>query len=342
MNTDPANDAKASFDDIYTQPTPHGYFGELVKLDYSICDEARPFVVAAAGLLRRWDARVRMLDIGCSYGINSAAVRHGLSFAELARYFAIHGPREPEAAVEATRAGLAAARLAVDMECIGLDVSTPAVRFAQRVGLLDRGIVADLEGDGAALAPDDAEWVRPVNLLLATGAIGYVTERTIDVLLRQLGDGARDAVFLFTVLRVFDPAPIASCLQRFGLVTREVDDVLLPQRRFFDQEEQRGIVDVLESAGLDASQERAGRHYARLFVAANPERLAELLPAFREIAASRITLGQITPGQITPGQITPGQITPGQITPGTDSNDPMGGMSDQADSAGSGQAVAGA
>jgi carnitine O-acetyltransferase len=290
MKTNRANDAKADFDSIYTQPTPHAYFRQLSQLDYSICDEIRPFCLAALRSVSQDRPIPRMLDIGCSYGINAAIVRHGLSFAELNRLLEINLPdREPEAAAEALRLALTFAGPGTKLQCDGLDASGPAVRFAQSAGILDHGITADLEAEGSSLPPQHRARVRDTDLLLSTGAFGYVTERTLRKLLECLPEDSATRM-MFTVLRVFDANPILRTLREFGFESVFVDDTLLPQRRFRSEREQREIVDLLEQQGLDATRERRGRHFARLLIAARPADLNDYLGIMQSIAARRPTL----------------------------------------------------
>lgn len=290
MDTNQANAAKASFSSIYEQPTPHAYYRHLGELDYSICDETRPFVVAATARLRRQRDRVRLLDIGCSYGINATTVRRDLTFAELNRLFELNVVEQPERAADQARAALAQAGEKCSIEAGGLDVSAPAVDFALRAGVLQHGIVGDLERDGAALGAEDRAWLAGVDLLLCTGAIGYVTEQTFRVVLDAMGDAAGEAIALLTVLRVFDTGPIVEELARHGLSAAPVPGVLLPQRRFQDEQEQREIVAVLSARGLDPTPELGGRHFAQLWVAAPPALLPQLIDQMRAVAATRPTL----------------------------------------------------
>ena len=52
MSFDAANEAKASFDDVYTAPTPHAYVESMARNGYEIGEQARPYCTAAAQLLR--------------------------------------------------------------------------------------------------------------------------------------------------------------------------------------------------------------------------------------------------------------------------------------------------
>ncbi|MEA3274203.1 MAG: hypothetical protein U9Q81_02685, partial [Pseudomonadota bacterium] len=106
MSYDTANEAKASFDDVYTAPTPHAYIASMAKNGYEIGEQARPYCAAAAELLqeRNGDAwPVQMLDVGCSYGIGSAFVKYGCSFDEMVAFFLSRAPREYHATCEAMR-----------------------------------------------------------------------------------------------------------------------------------------------------------------------------------------------------------------------------------------------
>lgn len=295
MKTHSANEAKASFDHIYSEPTPHDYYHHLGRLDYSICDEVQPFCTAAAELLRGRGQAVRMFDIGCSYGINGTILRHGLKFSELNRLFALNVSKQVERAADDTRTALDRAGRQCELSNGGLDMSRPAIEFARDAGILQHGIVADLEADPGALTDADRAWLGETNLLISTGAIGYVTDRTLDALLDAMGEKAGDAIVLLTVLRVFDTGPIERALARHGLTARILPDVLLPQRRFADTAEQEGIIEVLESNQLDTRLERGGRHLARLLVAAKSERMPEVLLRMSEVARARPTLADSPP-----------------------------------------------
>ena len=301
MNTASANEAKASFDHIYTQATPHDYLQHLGRLDYSICDEFRPFCDAAARYLQARDGRVRMLDIGCSYGINAAVAKFGTPFTELARCFDANVPRASEHAEGVARRLFARLEPEVELECGGLDVSTPAIRFARRVGLLDHGIDQDLEADDAELAPADRSWLEGVNLLASTGAIGYVTDRTFRRVLDAMGAGGGQAVCLSTVLRMFDPEPVARALRAHGLQSALIGDTLLPQRRFHDRQEQADVVSLLRERKLDTGPEEGGRLYARLLVAARAEELPHVVRRLEQVSAHRPTLYR-PPGAAAPSR----------------------------------------
>jgi SAM-dependent methyltransferase len=259
------NSSKANFDEIYRLADPRGYFSVLGSLDYMIPDLAEPIVrQLLAARAKRYDETPVVLDVGCSYGINAAVQRFPVSFNTLRNRYA----RGEMAAVEpaelarldrnfyASWPQIAAARF------IGLDVSEPAVRYACEVGLLEAGITNDLERQ--TLSPAEAALLRPVNVILSTGCVGYVTERTY----RKLLDAVESPPWIISfVLRMFPYDTLAGTLAEYGLVTERLAGAAFVQRRFRDVEEFTKTLSQLAERGIDtAGFESEGRFQAELFV----------------------------------------------------------------------------
>lgn len=296
ISYDTANEVKSSFDAIYRAPTPHAYFAEMHRLEYAIGEQARRYFKAAARLLRRQLGRrdaVRMLDLGCSYGVGSALVKHGFSFGELAEFFEREARAERRACIEKTRSWIARNGVEDPIACVGADVSEPAVTFAARAGLIEAGIVHDLEAD-PRLTQDERALVADCNLLISTGTIGYVGERTVSALLSCLGTaraGAHGPCAVVTILRMFAPEMVAATFERFGYRFAPVPGVRLRQRRFDDAREQRETLRLLRERDVDPTGwEDTGYLYADLFAAAPPRDFAALMEALlaaRGTAAAR-------------------------------------------------------
>jgi hypothetical protein len=129
---------------------------------------------------------------------------------------------------------------------IGLDVSAPAVRYATRVGLLDQGVVADLENE--ALSAESARIIRPVDVIMSTGCIGYVTDKTFSKLL----DATEKKPWIISfVLRMFPYDALAKTFAQRGLVTERLSGVTFIQRRFRDAEEFENSLATLAAAQID-------------------------------------------------------------------------------------------
>jgi SAM-dependent methyltransferase len=243
------NQAKAVFDDIYIQDDPRSYFSVLGDLDYMITDVAEPVIrQILSARASATNAEPVVLDVGCSYGINAAVHRFPLTFGGLRHRYA---RREIKAisSEELMRldhnfyAGWPDHGLA---RFIGLDVSAPAVRYATRVGLLDQGVVADLENE--ALSAESAHIIRPVDVIMSTGCIGYVTDKTFSKLL----DATEKKPWIVSfVLRMFPYDALARTFAQHGLVTERLSGVTFIQRRFRDAEEFENSLATLAAAQID-------------------------------------------------------------------------------------------
>jgi carnitine O-acetyltransferase len=297
------NQAKASFDDVYTAPTPHDYIATMAKNGYEIGEQARPYCIAAAELLKEhnndaWP--VQMLDIGCSYGMGSAFVKYGCSFDEMVAFFSTRAPRNYHAAFETVRAWVNVTPTPYDVRCVGLDSSRPAILFAMRAGLLDGGIARDFENSEVTPNAEERSWLRSCNLLISTGAIGYVTDRTMAHVVRHAGEdhpGDFGPLSILTILRMFDSTPIRDVFELYGFRFDKVPGVMLPQRKFADKKEQDRVVQILRDKGLDTGTwEERGKQYSELFIAAKPDHFPDLLETMLE---TRLTQANSQPERLT-------------------------------------------
>jgi SAM-dependent methyltransferase len=270
------NQAKAIFDDIYIQEDPRSYFSVLGDLDYMIPDVAAPVVrQILAAKASTTDKMPVVLDVGCSYGINAAVHRFPLTFGGLRHRYARREIKalSAEETMRLDRNFYAAWPDVGLARFIGLDVSAPAIRYATSVGLLDNGIVADLENN--ALSSDDAQVIRDVDVIMSTGCIGYVTEKTFDKLLDATGKTPWIVSF---VLRMFPFDSLAATFARRGMVTERLAGVTFIQRRFRDAEEFENSLATLAKIGVDATGlETEGLFHADLILS-RPEADARAMP----------------------------------------------------------------
>ncbi|MCP3468092.1 class I SAM-dependent methyltransferase [Bradyrhizobium sp. CCGUVB23] len=269
------NRSKAVFDDIYASDDPRAYFSVLGDLDYMIPDVAEPVVrqilaakASATGL------KPVVLDIGCSYGINAAVHRFPLTFGGLRHRYARREMRaiSSEALVRLDRNFYAAWPDVGLARFIGLDVSAPAISYATDVGLLEQGIVADLEKE--ALSTDSARVLRSTDVILSTGCIGYVTEKTFSKIL----DATKRPWIISFVLRMFPFDSLAATFAKRGLATERLTGATFIQRRFRDAEEFECCLASLAALGVDASGlESEGLFHADLILS-RPEADVRAMP----------------------------------------------------------------
>lgn len=276
LKTQDANDAKATFDSIYSKADPRDYFSELGALDYLIPDVARPIFRQVAGAWRKEHGRAgTILDLGSSYGINSALFRYPLTFDMVRRRY---GRREmlslPSEKLRAYDRAYFQSWPRVNSERIVVaDVSKPAVTYAVDAGIADAAIAHDFEND--APPADVAKLLADVDLIFSTGVVGYITERTFKSIL----DANKRAPWVVTFcLRMFDYRPVASVLAKAGLVTEKLETATFVQRRFQNEHEAEDVLKVLRNRGLDPTGlEADGFLMAELFVS-RPPAAAEALP----------------------------------------------------------------
>ncbi len=272
------NDAKADFDDVYDAPTPHSYIETMANTGYEIGQQCQPFFVEAVRFLQERNGKawpVQMLDIGCSYGIGSALVKYKCTFDELVAFSATRVPRDYDSACQALRQWLNVIPPENDIRCVGLDCSKPAIKFAIDSGLLDGGLSRNLEEGTAPLTQEELQWFEGCNLMISMGAIGYISERTLNTVFNHLAKahpGSLGPIAVMSVLRMFDLESIYDCFAKHGFVLREVPGICLPQRNFADETEKNEILQILKTKGTDfESFEAKGKLYANLLIAATPD-----------------------------------------------------------------------
>ncbi|MGH7142760.1 MAG: hypothetical protein ACREJ2_01340 [Planctomycetota bacterium] len=290
MNYEDVNSAKANFHDIYRADTPHAYLTKMASLGFVIGEEARPYCAAAASLIRQQNGGhwpVQMLDVGCSYGVGSALIKYGCSFAEMCAFFSGRAPQDYTAACAATRLWLNVTAPVCDVRCVGLDNSPEAIRFALDAGLLAGGIAADFEKPGNAPTAEQIGWLRSCNLMMSTGAIGYVTSRTLNVVLKHLGKdhpGSAGPLVVSTILRMFDLKDIRACFESHGYVFEAVPGARLLQRRFADAREKSDMLTMLHDRGIVTRDwEDQGKMYADLYIGAPRDQFAALSQRMRGV-----------------------------------------------------------
>lgn len=273
------NEAKVDFNDVYSAKTPHAYIATMAENGYEIGECARPFCCEAVKLLQEKNGvtwPTQLLDVGCSYGIGSAFVKYNCTFDELVAFFSSRAPKDYTTACEATRQWLNVAAPEFDVRCVGLDTSKPAIQFAMDAGLLDGGITCNFENNETP-SKEDLGWIRGCNLLMTTGAIGYVTEQTLDMVLSNLGKSHPSCfgpIAVMTILRMFDTEQIKRCFERHGFSFCRIPDVRLPQRNFADEDERLQILSVLHDRKVDTTKwEDKGKLFADLYVAATKDEI---------------------------------------------------------------------
>ncbi|WP_338676273.1 class I SAM-dependent methyltransferase [Streptomyces sp. SCSIO 30461] len=263
---------KVSLDDIYNQPDPRTYFQVLRPLGYCIPQLAKPYFVKYIQEYResRKVAEPKVLDIGCSYGINAALVKYDATMDELYERYGGGRDEDREALLARDRELSRSRQPAQPIRFTGLDASTRALSYAREAGFLDDTVHADLEHHDPT--PAQRARLAGTDLVISTGCIGYVTERTLTRVIAAQ-DGHRPWMAHF-VLRMFPFEPVEQALSRLGYRTTRVDEAFR-QRRFASLREQSLVLDGMSAAGVDARGfEAEGWLHAQLYLSRpnNPNR----------------------------------------------------------------------
>ncbi|MEU0132662.1 class I SAM-dependent methyltransferase [Streptomyces sp. NPDC006296] len=255
---------KVTLDHIYTAPDPRTYFQVLRPLGYRVPQLAKPRFAELIEEYRETErvAVPHVLDIGCSYGINAALLKHDTTMDELYARYDGGGPATRAALLERDRDLARSRPPAHPLHFTGLDASTAALAYAREAGFLDAAVHADLEADDPT--PAQRELLAGTDLVISTGCIGYITGRTLTRVVRAQ-DGRLPWMAHF-VLRMFPFDPVEEALAELGYRTVRADGVFR-QRRFASPQERRGVLDGMAAAGIDArGLEETGWLYAQLYL----------------------------------------------------------------------------
>lgn len=311
MTIQRANDAKASFDSIYVQPDPRDYYSVLGSLDYSIPDLAKPVFRQIAAAWRRQTGRsATILDLGSSYGINAALFRYPLTFDMLRRRYARREmlTLSSDELQELDRHYFRAWPRTQAERIIVADVSAPAVSYAVRAGIGDEAIAFDFEHDTPSSGV--LEKLADVDIIVSTGCVGYITEKTFEAILAATGRAPWVVSFC---LRMFSYDGVAGALGRVGLETEKLQSAAFVQRRFRDAEEAVGVLDILAKRGVDPNGlESDGLLFAELFVSRPPAHIAATpLDEMVTVASGRnISFGPRLVEVRRGGQLAPVRLQP--------------------------------
>lgn len=282
---DEINEAKARMNHIYDQSDPRAYFRELKKLGYAIPNEAKPiFQNLIAHLQKRQDDTVHLLDLGCSYGVNAALLKHDLSMPDLYQHWGQDRQADETAteAVEYHQRYFAGLDEPEDIEVIGLDVAENAVAFAEGIGLLDVGLTFNLETQ--ALPASAEEDLAQVDLVTSTGCVGYITEKSFERLLPVITRDRPPWIANF-VLRMFPFDAIGETLSDWGYVTEKLEGQTYVQRDFASSEEQGQVLEQLREEGIDPAGKEAEGDLLAEFYLSRPIKDAAEMPIERLFAA---------------------------------------------------------
>lgn len=255
---------KISLDHIYNMPDPKAYFSTLRRLGYRVPDEAKPVFrrLLAARREASGEEEAKIVDVGCSYGVNAALLKHDMSLDDLYRIYGADAPDDHQMLLIRDQ-GLFAGAADDALSMVGVDAAERAIAYAVDAGMMDAGVATDLEKNDPSLS--DRQAVENADMIISTGCVGYVTEASLHRLVEpSLNNNVWMANF---VLRMFDYEPVEDMMAAQGYVTEKLGGTMFPQRRFASDQEREKVLDNLSDRGLSPDGlESTGWYFAELHV----------------------------------------------------------------------------
>ena len=134
-------EVKKDFTNIYIQKSPNAYLKEMKRLDYRIPNETKPLYLSIAKqLYTKLKKKINIIDIGSSYGINSALMKYNLTMSDLDDFFL-----EQEPSIEQSKQFFENLSSDDTLDFYQIDISQPALKFSENTGLCKKGICVNLE-----------------------------------------------------------------------------------------------------------------------------------------------------------------------------------------------------
>ena len=256
---------KKDFTDIYTQKDPTPYLEEMKNLGYRIPDQTKPLYKHLVERILNYKKKpVKVLDLGSSYGINSALLNHQLVMEELDDFFVDNNPQPSVKSTQSFFNDLP--NNDNNLEFYLVDTSSPALNFAEKAGLCENSFCFNLEKESGS--SEFGKTIRDIDLIISTGCVGYIGWKSFARLFDNIVDArAPFPVFAFTVLRMFPMDDIENVFKKNNFALTKTKIGPLKQRRFNDETEMSDTLDLLKNRKLDTKNlEEAGYYFADFYV----------------------------------------------------------------------------
>jgi len=268
---------KKDFTDIYRQKFPDDYLEEMRRLQYRIPNSTKSFYMSLAEqLYKKLSRPINILDIGSSYGINAALMKHDLEMSDLDDFFLT----EENTNVEQTKQFFEKLPSKDYLKFYQIDISDPALQFSEEVKLCTKGICINLETESLPIKE-----LPSFDMIIATGCIGYIGYKAFSNLFELIKKQQTKysqteidkPIFAFSVLRIFDMEKIQQTFDDFGYSLVKTDLGPIRQRQFSDSDEKSQTVSLLHEKGIDPKDFEDDGHFYAHFYIASPKKLENQL-----------------------------------------------------------------
>ena len=277
-------DVKKDFTNIYTQNSPHEYLNAMQNLRYHIPDFTKPLYESLAEqLYQNLNRPINILDLGSGYGINSALLTFDLTMSDLENFFL---KNEKPPTIEQTEQFFAQQpHRNSKFNFYQIDISAPALKFSEKAGLCKGSLCVNLENQN----PNIPEEFFPIDLVIATGCIGYIGYKSFERLFEILNEYQAKVeptkknnhitpMFAFSILRIFPIDKIAKAFDYYGFTLKKSEIEPICQRRFVNEDEMQQTISLLQDNGIATSNlEETGSLFADFHVGCLKENRQELV-----------------------------------------------------------------
>jgi len=240
----------------------------------------------AKRLYKKTLKKLKILDVGSSYGINSALMQYDLTMSDLDNFFLKEDP-----SLERSKQFFDNLPSDDSLDFYQIDISDPALKFSENVQLCKKGICVNLESANLPIKE-----LPQFDMVIATGCIGYIGHKAFSNLFELIKKQQSDTnsenlkkgpVFAFSVLRIFDIDQIEKTFDYYGYSLIKTDLLSIRQRKFSDLEEKNKTLSLLHYKGIDTKWlEDDGYFYADFYIASPKELKNQLIIMSKDLQAT--------------------------------------------------------
>ena len=257
---------KKDFTEIYTKQFPFSYLMEMKNLGYRIPDQTKPLYQHLAERMSNYlNRRLKILDLGSSYGINSALLNYELVMSELDNYFI---GNNPSPSIKETQSFFdELPNKNPKFEFYLVDISSSALDFAENAGLCKDSFCINMEKE--KISPKFEQTLNDIDLIISTGCIGYIGRKSFEKIFESIDVYRKNPlpIFAFTVLRIFPMDEIKNIFEKNGFKLIKTKVGPLRQRQFHNESEMKKTIELLQSRGIDTKGlEDEGHYFADFYV----------------------------------------------------------------------------
>ena len=236
---------------MYHSLDPRRYCLAMKSLNYVIPQQSKPFFSNLFDNYRKkFDTQIiNVLDLGSSYGINSALLKYDIQLDEFYNRYTSKEAQSLSTQKLLLRDKNEYTNLSDNkLKITGFDISKTALEYGYKCSLLDDILVANLEENN--INEIQTKQISQINCVISSGCFGYITTKTLEQII--LASYPNKLWMTHCVLRIFSLKPLIELLEKYNY-NIEISTNLVPQRRFASKEEKEQVLKKLSKLNIDTN-----------------------------------------------------------------------------------------